>query len=407
MLAQHRQRQRERVYLHIEGVEPERKESMAEADKEKIQHAVLEHLKRFGRRSFRGPIALRISLETTKKTPTHLQHVAKNLLDLFGTPSPSIQTRRRGLLYADDKQVHALSVTCRHGEKEPSIRVFACPLNSLLLDLDLATKWAREKAHGRELMRRDHRLDDAVEQFWEIRRDEKHLRQALGDAGYEGMLRISQQCAQESILGNRSVRPDELAAMFDDSGRKLGFDLGAYIEQMFVASPLRIRLPGLPQKQGTSDRWKQEIDLKLREFQNRYRRLIDPWLVPLALEVLIKPQRGDNNVHDLDNVVRTYLIPKVVEILKPVTDLAFTFDPESIRDTAPEVYAEFASLRRPPASTKFGLCRYEAWRLRPADDDAGSFVSIAVIADNSGAEDSLGQVENLIRQWRQALEGSA
>lgn len=97
-----------------------------------------------------------------------------------------------------------------------------------------------------------------------------------------------------------------------------------------------------------------------------------------------------------------YLIPKVVEILKPLSDLAFTFDLESLRDTAPGL----GDVRRPPASTKFGVCRYEAWRLRPASDGAGAFVSIAVVADNSGLEDSLGQIEGLIGEWRDALKAA-
>jgi hypothetical protein len=406
VLAQHRRRRRSRIYLHIEDVEPEQKKSMTEAAKDKIQQAVVTYLEKYDRRAFTGPIALRISLQTTEKSPTHLHHIAKNLLDLFGRPRPSIKTKRRGLLYVDDRQVHALSVTCRHGEDRPGIHIFACPLNNLLTDLVLAVKWARENAHESDRFRPDDHHDGAVDEFLEMRREGKNLRQAVGDTGYKAMLQLSQQQAQESLLGHRSIRPDELAAMFDNSGRKLGCDLGAYVERVFASSPLRIRLSGLPQKPGTSDQWKKEIDAELRKFQQRYHTLIDPWLVPLALEVLVKPESRDDNLHDLDNVVRTYLIPKVVEILKPLSDFAFTFDPESIRETAPELYTKFGSLRRPPVSTKFGVCRYEAWRLRPADDDAGAFVSIAVVADNSGLEDSLGQIEDLIRAWREALEAA-
>lgn len=406
MLAQHRRRQRERVYIHIQGIEPRRKETMPEKDKDKIQRAILRYLTKFERRAFRGPIALQIRLGTTEKNPNHLQHIAKNLLDLFGEPNKRLKTRRRGLLYDDDEKVHALSVTCRHGETEPSIWIIACPLESLLIDLDLATKWARDDRDRRFDTRRDDRMEDAVEEWREIRRDEERLRERIGQTAYEAFLRFSQQRAQDSILSQGGIQPRDLAAMYDRSGQKLGMDMAGNFERLYTSSPLRIRLSSLPQERGSSEVWKREIDEKLRDFQKRYRKLIEPWLVPVALEVLVKPPKQEKNTHDLDNIVRSYLIPKIVDILKPVSDLAFTFDPETIRDTAPEIYALFHEARRPPASTKIGVTRYEVWRLRPAIDDGDGFVSVALVADSSGVGDTLRQIEDMIGEWRKALEDS-
>ncbi len=407
ILAQHRRRRRERIYLHIEGVEPRKKETMPDADKDKIQSKLLEYLQDFGRRAFRGPIALKVRLQTTEKTPTYSHHVAKNLLDLFGPPRRGMRTQRRGLLYADDDQVQALSVTCHHGEAKPGIQIFACPLESLLRDLDLATQWARENMDRHFEQKHEDRLNEALKDFRESRSNEQRLRREIGDAGYEGLLSFSRRRLQELLLGHGALRPQDLAAMYDVAGRKLGVDLAAQFERGFASSPLRIRLSGLPQERGSSEQWKREIDAKLRDFQKRYCSLIDPWLVPVALEVLIKPPRHEKNVHDLDNVVRTYLIPKVVEILKPVSNLAFTFDPESIRRTAPKLYAKFKASRQPPPSTKIGVSRYEVWRLRPAKKDTDAFVSVAVVADTAGVDDALGQVEDLIGEWRAALERSA
>jgi hypothetical protein len=46
--------------------------------------------------------------------------------------------------------------------------------------------------------------------------------------------------------------------------------------------------------------------------------------VPVALEAMIKPPPSrQNGLHDLDNVLRTYLIPRVVDILKPVSHYAY------------------------------------------------------------------------------------
>jgi hypothetical protein len=50
-----------------------------------------------------------------------------------------------------------------------------------------------------------------------------------------------------------------------------------------------MRLSELLQVKGASSVWEQEIKAKLRDFQARLGWLIDPLLVPVALEVVIKP----------------------------------------------------------------------------------------------------------------------
>jgi hypothetical protein len=74
-------------------------------------------------------------------------------------------------------------------------------------------------------------------------------------------------------------------------------------------------------------------------FQAHLGWLINPLLVPVALEVVIKPPppTRQNGLHDLDNVLRTYLIPRVIEVLKPVSDYAFTIDEEAMKRDAPDM----------------------------------------------------------------------
>jgi hypothetical protein len=62
-------------------------------------------------------------------------------------------------------------------------------------------------------------------------------------------------------------------------------------EETFFLSPLRIRLSELPQVKGFSSIWEQEIETKLQDFQARLGWLIDPLLVPVALEVVISHRR--------------------------------------------------------------------------------------------------------------------
>lgn len=382
--AQYRRRWHRRIYFDVEGVEPRSKKAMPERDRNKVQEKLLGLLVNQHRRAFRSPLALQLRLNTTESTPSHSHNIAKNLLDLFAKPRPALATRRRGLLYADDSQVHALSVTCHHQlDNEPRIWAFASSLRDLLEDL----RWWQEindLIEGPGSNREDNfwdeqwRLDQALERVGDLLRDEVHYRGRLGDRNFEGYLRIARQEAQDLLLGVASLTPTDLAYMYNVSGRSLGIELGSKWAETFNSTTLRITLSELPQADGTSAVWKKEIDEKLRAFQSEYGWIIDPLVVPVALEVVIKPpspsrQRG---LHDLDNVLRNYLIPSVVKILKPGS-------------------------RFPSQSS---VTRYEAWRLPPASEGTKGFVSVAVVSDLTGHHDVFQQIDDDIEAWLESLD---
>lgn len=414
LLAQHRRRSLRSVHFSIEDVEPRAKHSMPESDKDQVQVQLLEWLVDLHRKAFRGPLALRLRLSTTEKTPTHSHNIAKNLLDLFAKPRLSIKTRRRGLLYGDDKQVHALAVTCHHGEKTPMITALASPLGSLLQDLDLAMQSARQDRNDNHEWEQRQELDQALGGVKDLLRDEANFRRRLGDQTFESWLRHSRQLAQEHLLGRAAVTPSDLAMMYNVSGRGFGLDLAGTWEQMFASTPLRVTLSELPQVTGASAVWKEEIDQKLREFQTRFGWLIDPLLVPVALEVVIKPPppSRQNGLHDLDNVLRSYLIPRVVEILRPISHFAFTLDAEAMKGDTLKLFsggrlAEWGNrFPKPPASTRAGVTRYEAWRLPPASEGESGFVSMAIVTDLTGHDDIFGRIDDEIECWKEGLEGS-
>jgi hypothetical protein len=243
-----------------------------------------------------------------------------------------------------------------------------------------------------------------------VLRNEAEYRRNVSYQAFESLLLSTRQRAQECMLGGSVLRPSDLAAMYNITGRNI--DLVEWREETFASAPFRIRLTDLPQVKGASALWKEEIDERLRAFQAQFGWLIDPLLVPVALEVVIKPpptsrQRG---LHDLDNVLRTYLIPRVVDVLRPLSHYSFTRDIETIRRVAPESVKHFADSyarsSKPPASTKYGVTRYEAWRLPPAREGSEGFVSVAIVADTFGNGDLLGQIDDEIEEWREWLEGA-
>jgi hypothetical protein len=285
----------------------------------------------------------------------------------------------------------------------PRIAAEAIPLGGLIKDLQLI-QGARAYDSDDEI-----RHFGAIDRVADLRRDEAQIRSKFSDAAYESLLWMAQRDAQEQLLGLKTLKPHDLAWMY----RAQGHEISAMWERIFFAeSPLRITLSKLPQEQGASTLWKQEIEEKLREFQTKWGRIVDPLLVPIALEVVVKPPppSRERNLHDLDNVLRNYLIPRVVEILNPVSHFAFTFDESTMGQVAPALLANprysrwKANRSMPPASSRAGITRYEVWRLPPAEEGGVGVVSLAVVADMTGLVDTFRQIDDGIEHWRKSLE---
>lgn len=145
--ARYQARRGKRVHIHIDGVEPQSKK-MSTPDRVAFQGEVAAQLKAVKRSTFRGDVALKLDLITSTKTPPHAHTIAKNLLDLLGNRMMGVDWPKKSLLYADDSQIQALSVMCRHGEDRPSMRIEARPFSAMLDDLELAT----EAMHAMETM---------------------------------------------------------------------------------------------------------------------------------------------------------------------------------------------------------------------------------------------------------------
>jgi hypothetical protein len=50
------------------------------------------------------------------------------------------------------------------------------------------------------------------------------------------------------------------------------------------------------------------------------------------------------------------------------------------------------------------VTRYEAWRLPPAAEGAAGSVSVAIVADKTGYDDTFGRIDKQIEKWRASLE---
>ncbi len=394
-VAQHEKRSLRTVLVSIEGVEPRSKKAMPESDKDEVQRQLLKALQGLRRRAFRGPVALSMLLATTETTPSYSHHIAKNLLDLFSKPRENVATRRTQLLYADDSQVHGLCVICRHGWEETRIDLDARSMGAFLADLDIA----------REQMLKEYTEDDfasdAVDELRRALRTAPKRWDRFGPEAYDTMLRWTRYHAQEAFLGSVAVKVSDLAYLYGlGKSQFFGDAITREVEAIFSKSPLRIQLGELPQTRGTSRQYRAEIDRGLREFKQRYRWIMDPVIVPIAMEVVVKPPPNSRRqaIHDLDNVVRNYLLPRLFEIIKPLSDHSFTYDVEAVAKDL-----NLPPIPRPPLSTRIGVTRYEAWRLPPAREGEKGFVSVAIAADTKGPDSTFREVDEAVDRWKEKL----
>lgn len=388
--------------MNIDDIEPQSKK-MSPADRAAFQEAVAEQLTSIKRSTFKGDIALKLDLATASKSPPHAHTLAKNLLDLLGARMPGVDWPKKSILYADDSQIQALSVLCRHGELRSNIRIEARPFAAMLDDLELAAEAVRTAETMQSYYERE-REDEWVDTFRDLVRHEKRQRKALGDDMYDAYRRMVRWSAQRALLGRSGVDIAVLAWMYGlPRGLPTGFDKTMWAG-MVGGSKLRLQVGELPIASGGSSAFRQSVSNEIAAFKQRWDWLISPLVVAVALEVIVRPnpRTPPAVLHDLDNIVRDYLIPGIVPAFGTVSDHRWTIDFAELRARDPKLADAWGPNPTPPAGTKGGVTRYEVWRL-PAVEGEPGFVSAALVADVDAKGDLMAQMDEHIGKWRDKL----
>jgi hypothetical protein len=405
--ARYRQRRQRRVHIIIEDIEPQSKK-MSSADRAAFQTAVAEELTSLKRSTFSKGVALKLDLATTGKTPPHAHTIAKNLLDLLGDRQAGVNWPKRSLLYANDRQIQALSVSCRHGEEAPYIHIEARPFAAMLGDLELAMEAVRTAETDMQADHERGREAEWIDTLRDLVRNEERKRQVLGDEAYDAYCKMVRWNAQRALLGRSGVSIPVLGWMYGlPKGILAGFDKATWAELM-VGSKLRLQMGELPIATGGSAAFKQRVADEIAAFKQRWDWIINPLVVAVALEVVVRPNPKTPAavLHDLDNIVRDYLIPGIVPAFRTVSDQRWTIDFDELRAHAPSLAAAWGPNPTPPAGTKSGVTRYEAWRL-PAVDDEPGFVSVALVADIDAKGDLMRQMDEHIDKWGERLSSDS
>ncbi len=325
-MARYEQRRRRRVYIRIDDIEPQSKR-MSASNQDKFQAAVAEQLTSIKRSTFRADVALKLDLATTSRNAPQAHTIAKNLLDLLGQRRPGVDWPKRHLLYNDDRQIQALSVSCRHGEDHPCIHIYARPFAAMLNDLELATEAVFWSAENLDSYYHDERETEWIDTFRNVVRNEEHERRSFGDDSlYDAYLKTVRWSAQRALLGRSGVNIRVLSFIY---GRGLAIGFGKDMwAQLVGKSKLRLQVGELPVAAGDLDVFKQNIAAEIAAFKQRWDWIINPLVVAVALEVIIRPnpETPAAVLHDLDNIVRDCLLPGIVPSFGTVSDHRWTID---------------------------------------------------------------------------------
>ena len=130
-----RKRQLKRLQFMLDDQEPRSKKAISQREKVAFQKAILAKMTEQNRRHFRASIAIEFDFFPTQNDPPALHTMPKNYLDLLERPVVGMQSRRKHIVFDNDRQVSYLSARYHIGTGDsprPSIWIKAAPYRNFV-----------------------------------------------------------------------------------------------------------------------------------------------------------------------------------------------------------------------------------------------------------------------------------
>jgi hypothetical protein len=401
-------RKRRRVRLLLSDMPAVSKKQSRREVPEAFRSAIGNELAILGRRSFKSAIFLSLELETSGGQPASIQTLAKNYLDLLGRATHfTDKSNADRLLYGDDSQVHILSVSCRHGVENPMFSLEAGRLSDFIADLKYIEKLETEHPELDERdMAAEYHYDDALQHL----RDAEKMSSEVLATSYGRATKIlaethSRRIVQEYLLNAGQLRLRELAQLYapdadNPNPHPLLGELRQRRESWITQSPFRISLPALPSV-GESKEFRKAVRDQMKSFRDMLAHLMQPLMMQVGLQVIVRPRHGANKgeLFDLDNLVRTYLIPQLLDQFSPPSDFLHTVDLNNEAGDLP--YLADMRQRRDalPKGVRIGVVRYEVFRLPPATAKSpDGYVAANLVDCTYGGQSIFGKIDNMVKK---------
>jgi len=383
-------------------MEPKSKTAMKISEKVALQHEILKQMKQLHKTAYRGRIVAEFSIKPTSKNPPHIYTVVKNLLDIFSVPSYESGIKRKGLIYQNDRQIAYLSVKYRISNDSPQISVRFAPLGDFIQDLTLAEDIMSGKYNNyfdnwdlsRDIKESDdynENLNEAWHDFRDLERNKNIYIQRFGKKGYDSIVKMNQMQLQASFFNRFRLSVRDVYLLYHASGQipksegmvfpevnKLARNLSSQLAKWIINSPINIKLPRVPIRNGEKQKFKSEVKESLKSYREKYKKILEPLYIPVALEAIYKPPPVSQGFSkDLDNIMML-ILPIFHDEFKPPLTFISKMDLKEIPDEriVERMRPLIEALRK---SVKYSVSRYEILEIpRHQSDQDDGFIIIGI-----------------------------
>ncbi len=331
-----------RFYVTIDQ-EPKSKNSISKEELLFFQEQVLTALRKRKKRNFRKGIALFLSFESTSHSAPHIQTLAKNYIDLLWVNKIN-DSNGKYLLFKDDNQIDVLIVWCHRSKDKWWIHIKAQAIGDFIKDLNLLHRirhWYftdyndeyRYKYRGDDNNNDDddYPLNDSMRRIERFNENKDHLIKEWGVDEFNNVKDYYVWERQKKGLNNYfslDVLMDLFREHFTDSLREKKVkeiwrkqfswfaDIEDVLVQMILKESFSLNVWKLPDKNWDSKILEQQIDLSLKQLLEK-RPFLKNLRVPLKITLIVTQPSNKYSNKDLDNIMRDYIIPKVIERFNP------------------------------------------------------------------------------------------
>lgn len=388
---------------------------MKSKEKALLQNDILNQMKKMGRYAFRGDIAVEISIYPTSKTPPHIHTISKRLIDIFWRPVLESSIKRKGLIFADDKQIAYLSIKYNLGTSidHKGFTASITPFGNFLQDITLAEDILRGNyGEPPDSINEDVQDDNINNDYYDILENKDKYIRNLGQKTYDSMLLMAKHFSQKQFLENCKLRIMDIYLLYASVGRIKHYGNSADVKELFRKMseslahwipniPIRMKLPRIPINNHETKEYRKLIYEAFVAYKQKFK-LLDPLYIPVALEVIYKPPlKSINFIKDLDNIMRDFIIPIFHDIYKPPPTFMHAIDLTKIHNNDLKgKYALF--LKDFPKSVPYSVSRYEIFKIdRHENDEDDGFLCIGI---THGSYSLWNRVDKAINEWQNDMD---